>query len=246
MIDFSDLAVEIEGADIESMMRREKIGRVEVVRTDITDENTARRCNRRRGRYVSVDGACEICDEELIDVVASVISEFAKGAKRILVVGFGNDRYASDAFGQKVTELLKVGEYGKRTVGAVTPLVKSITGIDSRCIVESIVSGFRADAVIAVDTLATSSLSRLVNSVQMTDAGINPGGGVNNSQGYITKENLGVDVIAVGVPFVIAVTRLGGSKSDYVDFVTPKDVDGFVEKYASVIAKGINKALSCI
>lgn len=243
MVNFSDLALEIEGADIESMMRREKIGRVEIIRTDITDENIAHRCNRRRGKYVSVDNACEIDEGELAEVVRSVISDLVGQSERVLIVGFGNDRYASDALGQKVIDSLKVGEYERMTVGAVAPLVKSITGIDSRRIVEAIVAGFKPDVVIAVDTLATSSVSRLVNSVQMTDAGINPGGGVDNPQGYITKENLGVKVIAIGVPLVIGVTRLGGRKSDYVDYVTPKDVDRFVEKYASIIAKGINKAL---
>lgn len=47
------------------------------------------------------------------------------------------------------------------------------------------------------------SIKRLNRTIQISDAGINPGSGVGNYRNAIQEENLGVPVIALGVPTVV-------------------------------------------
>ena len=44
---------------------------------------------------------------------------------------------------------------------------------------------------------------RLNRTIQIADTGINPGSGVGNYRNAITKETIGVPVIAIGVPTVV-------------------------------------------
>ncbi|MFR3371845.1 MAG: GPR endopeptidase, partial [Clostridioides difficile] len=44
--------------------------------------------------------------------------------------------------------------------------------------------------------------------IQISTAGISPGGGVGNTRKSLTKETLGVDVIAIGVPTVVDAATL--------------------------------------
>lgn len=44
----------------------------------------------------------------------------------------------------------------------------------------------------------------LGTTIQLTDTGIHPGSGVGNHRQSLTKESLGVPVLAVGVPTVVS------------------------------------------
>ena len=59
-----------------------------------------------------------------------------------------------------------------------------------------------------VDALASRSLKRLCRTVQISDTGITPGSGVGNHRMGLTQDTLGVPVIAVGVPTVVALGPL--------------------------------------
>ena len=54
-----------------------------------------------------------------------------------------------------------------------------------------------------IDALAARSTKRLNRTIQITDTGINPGSGVGNHRQGISRELLGVPVIAIGVPTVV-------------------------------------------
>lgn len=54
-----------------------------------------------------------------------------------------------------------------------------------------------------IDALAARSVKRLNRTIQITDAGINPGSGVGNHRNGINRESIGVPVIAIGVPTVV-------------------------------------------
>ena len=54
-----------------------------------------------------------------------------------------------------------------------------------------------------VDALATSSVARVNKTIQITDSGINPGSGVGNKRKELSKDTLGIPVIALGVPTVV-------------------------------------------
>ena len=59
------------------------------------------------------------------------------------------------------------------------------------------------DVVVAVDALAARSIARILTTVQLSDAGINTGSGVGNHRRALTRESLGIPVIAVGVLTVV-------------------------------------------
>ena len=77
------------------------------------------------------------------------------------------------------------------------------TGIETSDLIKGIISEIRPDFIITIDALAASSIERLNKTIQMTNAGINPGSGVGNKRKEISKDTLGIPVIAVGVPTVV-------------------------------------------
>ena len=57
--------------------------------------------------------------------------------------------------------------------------------------------------MIAIDALAARNVKRLNRTIQVTDTGIIPGSGVGNHRSAINQNNLGVPVIAIGIPTVV-------------------------------------------
>ena len=134
----------------------------------------------------------------------------------VLVVGLGNRKVTPDALGPYVAEHLNitrhiVKEYGKYAMGedevhlisAIVPGVMGQTGMETVEIVRGVVKETKPDVVIAVDALAARSSKRLNRTIQIADTGINPGSGVGNHRNAITKDTVGVPVIAIGVPSVV-------------------------------------------
>jgi spore protease len=176
------------------------------------------------GRYVTLEvPGLRNQDSELQDRVATRFArEFHAFLKDIgiqegdsaLIVGLGNWNVTPDAVGPMVVENVLVTrhlfelmpeqvEEGYRSVSAVSPGVLGITGIETSEIVYGIIEKTRPDFVIAIDALASRALERVNTTVQISDAGISPGSGVGNKRKPLTKETLGIPVIAVGVPTVV-------------------------------------------
>ena len=96
----------------------------------------------------------------------------------------------------------------------------------------------------AIDALAARSRHRLCATVQLGDTGLIPGSGVGNHRKAINAETLGVPVVAVGVPTVIAASLLGeGTEDDDPLFLTPRDIDEKVRELGRLIGYGITLAL---
>ncbi len=189
----------------------------------------------------------------------------------VLVVGLGNNDITPDALGPKcVSQIfatrhigsdlaMSIGLPGLRAVAALTPGVLGQTGMETSEIVAAVVERIRPTAVIAIDALAARRLSRLGNTVQMSDTGVSPGSGVGNARTELSEKTLGVKVISMGVPTVVdAVTlvtdvlgeqnaaRMGDIRIDQ-EFgrmmVTPREIDLMTERAAKLIALSINTAL---
>ena len=80
--------------------------------------------------------------------------------------------------------------------------------------------------------------------MRLGDTGLIPGSGVGNHRKAIDKTTLGVPVVAVGVPTVIAAHLLGdGQPEDDPLFLTPRDIDGKVRELGRVIGYGVTLAL---
>ena len=104
-----------------------------------------------------------------------------------------------------------VKEYGKYAaleemncvVSAIVPGVMAQTGMETAEIIKGVVRETKPDLLIVIDALAARNSRRLNRTIQIADTGINPGSGVGNYRNAITKETIGVPVIAIGVPTVV-------------------------------------------
>ena len=72
-----------------------------------------------------------------------------------------------------------------------------VTGIETIEVIKGIVENTNPKLIIAIDSLASRSIERISKSIQISDTGIVPGGGVQNAQKTLNKESLNVPVIAV-------------------------------------------------
>ncbi len=189
------------------------------------------------GRYLTLEVAgIRQQDSELQQKVEKVFArEFSHFLKMLgipdnascLVVGLGNWNVTPDALGPSVCENLLVTrhlfqlqpenvEQGFRPVSAISPGVMGITGIETSDIIFGVVEKSKPDFVIAIDALASRSIERVNSTIQISDTGIHPGSGVGNKRKEISKETLGIPVIALGVPTVVDAVSI---TSDTIDFI---------------------------
>lgn len=212
----------------------EEMDGVSVSRIEVLNRNGEHTIGKRVGKYVTLDvPKMRRRDPELQARVSALFAEEltkmlnVSDDAKILVVGLGNDHVTPDALGPKVVERLFVTRHlfeympgvlgdGYRTVCAVSPGVLGVTGIETSEIVEGIVEHVKPDVVIAIDALASRSLSRVNASIQISDTGIHPGSGVGNKRKALNEETLGCKVFAVGVPTVVDAATIANDAMDLV------------------------------
>ena len=177
---------------------------------------------------------------------------------KILVLCLGNEKITADSLGAGVAEKLFVTSHAykdesvRQRYGNLCFLkcgVSGTTGIESFDMALGTVKQIKPDMVIAVDTLACSSVARLGRTVQFSDGGIEPGGGVGNAKKSLTFDSLRIPVLAIGVPLVIYATRILSEYStgkiktddDIKDLVVAaRETDFLCQDYSDVIADAIN------
>ncbi len=276
--------VEISGVSVEEFYDEEH--EIRVTEVKILTENGAKSMRKPIGTYITMEMANLVLpDEEYHHVVAEELSKYVgnvlqmdkeKEDYTVLVVGLGNRDVTPDALGPHTVECLNVTrhivkEYGKYAMGeeavnmvsAIAPGVMAQTGMESYEIIKGIAETTKPDAVIVVDALAARNTKRLNRTIQIADTGIHPGSGVGNHRNEISKETLGVPVIAIGVPTVVdaaTIVRdtmenlLSTLETDdkyemmqeliaphlYGMFVTPKDIDESIDRIGATIAEGLN------
>lgn len=192
---------------------------------------------KKQGQYLTIEVVgIRQQDTELQGKVEKVFAnEFAHFIKQAgikedascLVVGLGNWNVTPDALGPLVCENLLVTKHlfdlqpeyvedGYRSVSALSPGVMGLTGIETSDIIFGVVEKTKPDFVIAIDALASRSIERVNSTIQISDTGIHPGSGVGNKRKEISKETLGIPVIAIGVPTVVDAVSI---TSDTIDFI---------------------------
>lgn len=203
----------------------------------IDDQQGGEELGKQPGKYLTLQiPGLRSKDSELQDRVASKFAaEFAryldklgidKDAK-VLIIGLGNRRVTADALGPNVVNNLLVTrhlfelmpdqvEEGYRPVSAIAPGVLGTTGIETSEIVFGIVEHTEPDLIIAIDSLASRALERVNTTIQIADTGISPGSGIGNKRKALTKETLGVPVIAIGIPTVVDAVTIAHDTIDYV------------------------------
>lgn len=238
----------------------------------------ARAIGRPVGRYVTIDlRPCLARQEELTGRAAQCLAGELRAllpplAARdtTLVVGMGNEAMTPDAVGaEALTHLLVTRHmvdamprrFGHlRSVAALRTGVLAQTGVETLELIRGAVSHIRPTVVIAVDALAARSATRLATTVQMTDTGVRPGSGIGQKRRELSRQTMGVPVIAIGVPTVASSATLvydaleeAGAKANQKlteilengrnFFVSLNESDIVVNKMAHVISEAINRTL---
>lgn len=172
--------------------------------------------------------------------------------RSFLIAALGNPNITPDALGCLTAENVIVTRHLKSTLPEQFAAFNSTalcrtgvlgtTGIESTSQIKNLCRELKPDCVIAVDALACSDISRLCRTVQISSSGIAPGSGVGNNREAMSKESLGVPVIAVGMPTVIDAGSLTDEDGACNLFVTPRDIDTAVRAAAKLIGYGIDLA----
>lgn len=227
----TDLAVEDEKITDShhgiSIQEKNQSG-IRTTTVEILNEEGAGYLNRPIGHYLTLDfspfwketppEASEALCQSLSDSLAFLLTK-KQPPTRILVVGLGNRAITADAVGPLTADRIEVtGHFEKEEAlrpylppcpaFAISPGVVGNTGIETQTLIKAAVAASKASHVIAVDSLAARSTSRLGQCIQLSDCGITPGSGIGNCRAALNSETLGVPVIAVGVPLVVSSSTL--------------------------------------
>lgn len=225
---------------------------VKVTELQVTNHLGEAAIGRPKGTYLTIEaddiaGGDEEYAKEVISTLAGYIFKLLKRMnknvkpEKILVIGLGNRNITSDSLGPEVVDniCIKISEGDETGVCTLSLGVMAQTGIETAGIIKGVVSQIKPDVCIAIDALAARSVNRLNSTIQLSDQGINPGSGVGNHRIGITKDNIGVPVLAIGVPTVIDAEGIiqGAGKM----YVTPKDIDSDIRNISIIISKAINR-----
>lgn len=266
----TDLALEgIAAVPVREGITETKRGKAfRITEIQIAEDRHGVPIGKKKGRYITLEGGAlsrfsddyQAMAEELGEELASFLPE-----GEVMVVGLGNNDITPDALGPQTAagvlatrhlreELADEDEFlaSLRQVSVLASGVLGQTGIETAELVGAMLERLHPAAVIVVDALACSDLSRLGTTIQLSDAGISPGSGVQNRRKELSQETLGIPVIAVGVPTVVDMATIvegmtGRRMPPQTEvpnmMVTPRDVDKLIERAARLIACGINLAL---
>lgn len=203
---------------------------IKITNVKITGKNLL---NKKVGNYVTIEFE-DVTDSSNKNLVEKV---FIKELKKLLtkekinkdssclVIGLGNSKSTPDSLGPLTIDKVLVTNHlymlnsldnGFRRVSALNPGVMGETGMETSDIIKSIIQTVKPDFVIVVDALASGSIDRVNKTIQMTNTGIHPGSGIGNKRKEISKEVLGIPVIAIGVPTVVDAVTIVSDTINYM------------------------------
>lgn len=254
--------VEVSGVVLEEEYDEEKEIKITTVR--IETENGAKAMGKPVGTYLTLEApnmaaADEGYHREISETLAGFLEKYMKDTEEnqekgysVLVVGLGNREVTPDALGPYVVDQLNVtrhivqeygryavGKGGSRIVSAIVPGVMAQTGMESAEIIRGIVNETTPDLIMVIDALAARSTKRLNRTIQISDAGIYPGAGVRNHRSEITKDTMGIPVIAIGVPTVVDAATIVNDTME--NFITALETSETL-KGVGVVLQGYNSA----
>jgi len=282
----TDLACEAEpGGTGAAPVRRFSAGGIPAEETRIPpDTGEAGGCP--AGRYVTLH--CEkiwLLDRREMAKTAAAAAEilrtFLKDAlgkhpdrdTAVLVAGLGNRFITADSIGPRTADRVTVTNHaaeeqtlaallGCCRVGTVSPGTEGQTGLPACRVIAGAAAALGADVIIAIDALAARSTDRLASTVQFTDAGIRPGSGIGNHRDALTREAMGIPVIAIGVPTAVDSSTLVWDALEEAGIrevspalekvlengrrhiVSPRESDLIAESASKLLAGALNRTLT--
>ncbi len=211
---------EIDGIDAEEKVIDENL---KVSKVKITNSNGEQAIGKPIGDYITIDiKNLKIAEEEEIQKSAEILSNELKQIidkhidykDDILVAGLGNLHVTPDSLGPKVVSDIDITRHiikympqyideNARPVSALSPGVLGTTGIETLEVLEGVIDKIKPKMLIVIDALASRSIERISSTIQLSDTGIVPGAGVGNTRKELSKNTLGIPVIAIGIPTVV-------------------------------------------
>lgn len=249
----------------------EKAGQLRIHKMHITTQQAAERIGKPTGRYITLEGL-PLTDnfrdvKKQIETIGNEIYPLLPVDGTILVIGIGNADITPDSLGPKSADTViatrhisgeiarSAGLDGLRPTAVLAPGVLGQTGIEVGEIILSLAESIHPSAVIAIDALASRSLSHLGKTIQLSDSGIAPGSGIGNNRLKLSCETLGIPVVGIGMPTVVDCTTLAadllGENADNADIseidgnlmVTPREIDLLTERASKLIGMAVNCAI---
>lgn len=222
---------EIDGIEAEEIEENEKI---KITKVKVTNQSGADSIGKPIGNYITIDiKKLKVATNEDIQKAADVLSRELKSLidkhsvaiDEILIVGLGNQYVTPDSLGPKVIADIDVTRHilkympevldpNTRPVSAISPGVLGTTGIETLEILKGIVDNTKPKLLIIIDALASKSIERISSTIQLADTGITPGAGVGNTRKEISKDSLGIPVIAIGIPTVVEAATIAADSID--------------------------------
>ncbi len=240
----------------------------EVDVVEILDERGEQELCKPIGRYETIRlDALNRREEDAFRRACTVLSDSLRRllslspGEAVLVAGLGNEAITPDAVGPLAAEQVMVTRHLRRQlpetfeafreVSAFRSGVLGTTGLESADLIRAVAELSRPAKIVAIDALCARDADKLCRTVQLSDAGIVPGSGVGNARAALSRDTLGVPVIAVGVPTVVdaaslCVSLTGREPENGADeglIVTPRDIDSRVRDAARLIGYSVNLAL---
>lgn len=275
----TDLALELkEDMEEESLLsgvtvktRIDTSNHIKETKIIIKDKNGEKALGKPKGQYITIETKDLSSNDgdfhrEMSEALFLNLKDMIPRDAKVLVAGLGNAGVTADSLGPKVVDNLYVTRHLKKEglvrvameMSAIAPGVMAQTGIETSEILEALVESTKPDVMIAIDALAARSSYRLNRTIQISDTGIAPGSGVGNHRNEITKNTVGIPVLAVGVPTVISIPAIINDLLDEEDqeqayqrldeefismHVTPKNIDESMKRISYTISEGINQLL---
>lgn len=241
----------------------------------ITTKGAAERIGRPEGRYATLTfSAANLLGGEALTALEErlmtlLLDTVPRSATRILIVGLGNRRLTVDSIGPKTAEAVTATAAlrgtpsegllnGIRQLSVFCPDVFGETGMEAAGLVKSAVSLTRAEAVIAIDAMASSHPKHLLRAIELADTGTVPGAGVGNRRAPLSRDTVGVPVTAIGIPTMMrarpyirrALTDFGveaGRAETYAQkeeglLVVPHGLDEGTVTLSHLVSRSINAA----
>ncbi|GAA0115759.1 GPR endopeptidase [Clostridium senegalense] len=239
---------EIDGVEVEEYIDKQ----VMVSHVKVINENGEKIIGKPKGSYVTLEFADFVyydveAKEDLSQSLAKELSKLVKinDKTTALVVGLGNWNITPDALGPKVTSKLMVTRHLKEyvpdsidegiiPVSAIAPGVLGITGVETSEIVKGVVDRVKPNVVICIDALASRKTQRVNRTIQIGNTGISPGAGIGNNRMALNEKELGVPVIAIGVPTVVDAATLANDTIELVIEDLMKEAKSGSEFYNSL------------
>ena len=268
------------------------IGQITIREIQIQTEEGSQLLQRPQGTYITLESPpLQINDpavqknavQALAEALPRLIEEkiTLKENDCILCVGLGNREAAADALGPYFASRCPVTRhYSQYAPGALAPHMRpccvlapgvlGTTGVETLDIIKGVVKQIHPALVIAVDSLSAQNIERIGCTIQLSNNGIRPGGGLGSRRQTLDETSLGVPVIAAGCPTIVSANVIAkqiletyGRKSNVpIDpqteetvikncfsfyethlSVTPKDIESIISHAADIIARGISQAL---